>query len=70
MSIPTISQIAVNPDAANEYIVDLIGEKAELLAACRTALRYIENNERRMDGVPLDSGNALRAAIRKAEGTP
>lgn len=58
---------AATPETAAER--DRLREViAELLAACRTALRYIENNERRMDGIPLDSGNTLRAAIAKVEG--
>jgi hypothetical protein len=39
----------------------------ELLAAAKRALNYIENTEGEL-GITLDSGNALRAAIAKAEG--
>lgn len=40
---------------------------ADLLEAAKTALNYITNTESEL-GITLDSGDALRAAIRKATG--
>ena len=45
----------------------LLGSAAELVAAARKALNFIENTESEM-GEPLNSGDALRAAIAKATG--
>lgn len=51
----------------NEANARLIASAPELLEALRKALNYLENTEGEF-GIALESADACRAAIRKAEG--
>lgn len=58
------STVKTTPQEATAY-VRLFRAAPDLLAAARKALNYIENTEGELD-ITLDSGDDLRAAIRRA----
>lgn len=69
MSIPTVRQIAANPDEAHDYMESLAADRAELLAALKLLLDKSCEQDDCTAAAYRDAAEQARAAIAKAEGT-